>query len=113
MNTLLEIQNEIVFISNAHASKGTIKTKNVDTHWIEEPRVTVCDSEVVQAMNRMKDYKNELETWEKSFFCLGWWSTRLPTGFLMSRGTLDTGPLNKFSPTGVSPSVLYLPRYFD
>lgn len=71
MNTLLEIQNEIVFISNAHASKETIKTKIIDTHWIEEPRVTVCDSEVVQAMNRMKDYKNELETWEKSFFCLG------------------------------------------
>ena len=46
-------------------------------------------------------------------FCLGWWSTRLPTGFLVSRGTLDTGPLDKFSSTGVSPSVLYLPRYFD
>src|SRR5574344_1964364 len=46
-------------------------------------------------------------------FCLGWWSTRLPTRFLVSRRTLDTAPLNTFSSTGVSPSMLYLPRYFD
>ena len=45
-------------------------------------------------------------------FCLGWWSTRLPAGFLVSRGTLDTGPLATLSRTGVSPSVPYLPRYF-
>ena len=30
----------------------------------------------------------------------------------MSRGTLDTGPLGNVSPTGVSPSVLSLPRLF-
>ena len=30
----------------------------------------------------------------------------------MSRGTLDTSPLGKISPTGVSPSVLSLPRLF-
>ena len=45
-------------------------------------------------------------------FCLGWWSTLLPTRFLVSRGTLDTGPLGNVSPTGVSPSVLSLPRLF-
>ena len=45
-------------------------------------------------------------------FCLGWWSTRFPAGFLVSRGTLDPGPLATLSRTGVSPSVPYLPRYF-
>ena len=45
-------------------------------------------------------------------FCLGWWSTLLPTRFLVSRGTLDTSPFELFSLTGVSPSVLSLPRLF-
>ena len=46
-------------------------------------------------------------------FCLGWWSTLLPTRFLVSRGTLDSGPLVIPSLTGVSPSVLRLPRRFS
>ena len=45
-------------------------------------------------------------------FCLGWWSTLLPTGFLVSRGTLDPGPLAIPSRTGVSPSSPHLPRCF-
>ena len=45
-------------------------------------------------------------------FCLGWWSTLLPTRFLVSRGTLDTGPLAFLSPTRVSLSVPLLPRSF-
>ena len=45
-------------------------------------------------------------------FCLGWWSTLLPTRFLVSRGTLDTGPLDFLSPTRVSLSAPLLPRSF-
>ena len=45
-------------------------------------------------------------------FCLGWWSTRFPTGFLVSRGTLDPGPVRSSSRTGVSPSAPDLPRSF-
>jgi hypothetical protein len=45
-------------------------------------------------------------------FCLGWWSTRFPTGFLVSRGTLDSGPLVFLSPTRVSLSLPLLPRSF-
>ena len=45
-------------------------------------------------------------------FRLGWWSTRLPTGFLVSRGTLDTRSSLPISPTGFSPSVIGLPRPF-
>ena len=35
-------------------------------------------------------------------FCLGWWSTPLPTGFLVPRGTLDTSPFVILSLTRVS-----------
>ena len=45
-------------------------------------------------------------------FRLGWWSTPLPTGFLVPRGTLDPGPLGSLSGTGVSPSSPSLPRLF-
>ena len=45
-------------------------------------------------------------------FRLGWWSTRFPTGFLVSRGTLDTRCQSHFSLTGLSPSVAGLPMPF-
>ena len=45
-------------------------------------------------------------------FRLGWWSTLLPTGFLVPRGTLDSPPLAVLSRTGVSPSPPHLPRCF-
>ena len=45
-------------------------------------------------------------------FRLGWWSTRLPTGFHVSRGTLDTGCQSSLSHTGLSPSVAGLPMPF-
>ena len=45
-------------------------------------------------------------------FCLGWWSTPLPTRFLVPRGTLDPGPVRSLSATGVSPSSPHLPRCF-
>ena len=45
-------------------------------------------------------------------FRLGWWSTRLPTGFHVSRGTLDTRCQSHFSNTGLSPSVAGLPMPF-
>ena len=45
-------------------------------------------------------------------FRLGWWSTRFPTGFHVSRGTLDPARSTSFSPTGLSPSMAGLPRPF-
>ena len=45
-------------------------------------------------------------------FRLGWWSTRFPTGFLVSRGTLDTRCQFHLSNTGLSPSVAGLPMPF-
>ena len=45
-------------------------------------------------------------------FRLGWWSTRFPTGFLVSRGTLDTRCQSSLSNTGLSPSVAGLPMPF-
>ena len=45
-------------------------------------------------------------------FRLGWWSTRFPTGFLVSRGTLDTRCQFPLSNTGLSPSVAGLPMPF-
>ena len=45
-------------------------------------------------------------------FRLGWWSTLLPTGFLVPRGTLGPSPLAIFSRTGVSPSALRFPKRF-
>ena len=45
-------------------------------------------------------------------FSLGWWSTLLPTGFLVPRGTLDSPPFAVLSRTGVSPSSPHLPRCF-
>ena len=45
-------------------------------------------------------------------FRLGWWSTRGPTGFHVSGGTLDTVSSVPFSPTGLSPSMAGLPRPF-
>ena len=46
-------------------------------------------------------------------FRLGWWSTRLPTGFHVSGGTLDPRCQLPFSPTGLSPSVVGFPTPFD
>ena len=43
-------------------------------------------------------------------FRLGWWSTRLPTGFLVSRGTLDPARLLSVSSTRLSLSPVSLPR---
>ena len=45
-------------------------------------------------------------------FRLGGWSPRLPTGFLVSRGTLDPAPLPSFSTTWLSHSLTGLPRPF-
>ena len=45
-------------------------------------------------------------------FRLGWWSTLLPTGFLVPRGTLDPDPLESLSGTRVSLSSPSLPRLF-
>ena len=45
-------------------------------------------------------------------FRLGWWSTRFPTGFLVSRGTLDTRCQFHLTNTGLSPSVAGLPMPF-
>ena len=45
-------------------------------------------------------------------FRLGWWSTLLPTGFLVPRGTLDPDPLDSLSGTRVSLSPPSLPRLF-
>ena len=46
-------------------------------------------------------------------FRLGWWSTRIPTGFHVSGGTLDTRWYIRFSLTGLSPSVIGLPIPFS
>ena len=40
-------------------------------------------------------------------FSLGRWSSRLPTGFLVPRGTLDTGPSLHLSHTGLLPSAVW------
>ena len=45
-------------------------------------------------------------------FRLGGWSPRLPTGFLVSRGTLDTARSRSFSNTWLSHSVAGLPMPF-
>ena len=46
-------------------------------------------------------------------FRLGWWSTRLPTGFHVSGGTLDTRCCFPLSLTGLSPAVVGLPIPFS
>ena len=46
-------------------------------------------------------------------FRLGWWSTRFPTGFHVSRGTLDPDCQSSFSDTGLSPSVAGFPTPFS
>ncbi len=43
-------------------------------------------------------------------FRLGWWSTRLPTGFHVPRGTLDPARSSSFSPTRLSRPPVLLPR---
>ena len=43
-------------------------------------------------------------------FSLGGWSPRLPTGFLVSCGTLDTRQLTRISPTGLLPAPADLSR---
>ena len=48
----------------------------------------------------------------KEYLALGGWSPRLPTRFLVSRGTLDPARCLLFSCTGLSPSVAGLPRPF-
>ena len=45
-------------------------------------------------------------------FRLGWWSTLLPTGFLVPRGTLDPSHSAILSRTGVSPSSPHFPKCF-
>ena len=45
-------------------------------------------------------------------FRLGGWSPRLPTGFHVSGGTLDTDGCLDFSHTGFSPSLICLPMQF-
>ena len=45
-------------------------------------------------------------------FRLGGWSPHLPTGFHVSRGTLDPLSPLQISPTGFSPSMIDLPRSF-
>ena len=45
-------------------------------------------------------------------FRLGGWSPRVPTGFHVSGGTLDTDGCFDFSPTGFSPSPIDLPMSF-
>ena len=46
-------------------------------------------------------------------FRLGWWSTRLPTGFHVSGGTLDSRCQSSLSLTGLSPSVVGFPTPFS
>ena len=48
----------------------------------------------------------------KEYLALGGWSPRLPTRFLVSRGTLDPASCLWISCTGFSPSVIGLPRPF-
>ena len=45
-------------------------------------------------------------------FRLGGWSPRIPTGFHVSGGTLDTDGCSGFSCTGLSPSSVGLPIPF-
>ena len=45
-------------------------------------------------------------------FRLGGWSPRIPTGFHVSGGTLDTPTYCRFSTTGLSPCVVGLPMPF-
>ena len=46
-------------------------------------------------------------------FRLGGWSPRLPTGFHVSGGTLDSAGGSSLSSTGLSPSPVRLPIRFD
>ena len=46
-------------------------------------------------------------------FRLGCWSTRIPTGFLVSCGTLDTASALLMSLTGLSPCIAALPKAFS
>ena len=46
-------------------------------------------------------------------FRLGGWSPRIPTGFHVSGGTLDTASSYHFSSTGLSPSMVDFPTSFD
>ena len=46
-------------------------------------------------------------------FRLGWWSTRVPTGFHVSGGTLDTRCRSSLSSTGLSPCIAGFPTPFD
>ena len=46
-------------------------------------------------------------------FRLGWWSTRFPTGFHVSRGTPDPALFVSISPTGLSPSAVGFPTPFN
>ena len=46
-------------------------------------------------------------------FRLGGWSPRLPTGFHVSGGTLDTAVSLRLSSTGLLPTMVCLPIHFD
>ena len=47
----------------------------------------------------------------RGVFSLGGWAPRLPTRFLVSRGTLDPTMLTRISLTRLSLSLVYLSRY--
>ena len=46
----------------------------------------------------------------KEYLALGGWSPRLPTRFLVSRGTLDPAQSHLLSHTGLSPSAAGFPK---
>jgi hypothetical protein len=49
----------------------------------------------------------------KSVFSLTGWSRQIHTGFLVSRITWDTPEVQTISLTGLSPSMVSLPRLFS
>ena len=48
----------------------------------------------------------EMAAMKKTIFSLGGWAPRLPTGLLVSCGTLDSRPLVLISTTGLLPSLV-------
>ena len=80
-------------------------------------------SSKLQMVSPKNELIQQLENSDPSRYCssighqvvfrLGWWSTRLPTGFHVSGGTLDTRCQLWFSFTGLSPSVAGFPTPFN
>ena len=56
----------------------------------------------------MDNNKEKFAIGHQIIFSLGGWSLLLPTGFLVSCGTLDTGPSSIASPTGLLPCLVRL-----